>query len=193
MAPHPAQERPLCTNAFCRTFTQDPSRTGCAPARAVDRAGTGVRRQCHGTGDRSAAVQGSRAGAALPAPHRAVALHGLPERNPGRLQRQPGARHAPRSVSPDATGQDRRADQAIPGRPLLRLRAVRPAGATQHVAAVVRAVAGPACRCRGGGGQRTQTQPCQCTRRTGILGAAGDGRADIGPEHTGPDNIGDDW
>jgi cytochrome c-type biogenesis protein CcmH len=24
-------------------------------------------------------------------------------------------------------------------------------------------------------------------------GAAGDGRADIGPDHTGPDNIGDDW
>ncbi|EIM02623.1 cytochrome C biogenesis protein ccmh [Rhodanobacter sp. 115] len=29
-------------------------------------------------------------------------------------------------------------------------------------------VADPACRCRGGGGQRTQTQPCQCTRRNGI-------------------------
>src|SRR6185312_12250657 len=63
---------------------------------------------------------------------------------PGRFQRADRTRPAQPDLQADAAGQERRRDQAVPGRALFRLHPVRPAAETRHLAALVRPAADPA-------------------------------------------------
>ncbi|SPA22499.1 hypothetical protein CBM2633_B70034 [Cupriavidus taiwanensis] len=104
-------------------------------------------------------VERSRTRRARACAVRRAALPGLPEPDPGRLQRRAGGGPAPPDPRATARRRQRRRHQGLPGAALRRLRAVPAAAAAADVAAVVRAaVAAGRCRGRHRAGALAQTR-----------------------------------